>query len=108
MHRIGVRDGEFLGLPVTPLATDRRVLYLAMDRPVQITQSMRRMVDESHRATLDDRLVLWSGPLPFRLLDDPSRLSTWCAEVCPGVGDVVVDSVKDLVPGARRTRSARP
>src|SRR5512132_4363398 len=33
LHRIGLRAGDFLGLPV--IKSDRPILYLAMDRPRQ-------------------------------------------------------------------------
>lgn len=99
LYRIGVRHGDFLGMPVTPLPPEKRVLYLAMDRPMQILQSMRRMVSDSDRDVLDDRMRIWDAPLPFKLTDDPQRLADWVQEVCPGVGDVIVDSVKDLAVG---------
>lgn len=99
LHRLGIRDGDFLGMPVTPLEERKNVLYLAMDRPMQIRQSLRRMASEQNREVLNDRLVIWDAPLPFKLTDDPHRLVDWVQEVCPGVGDVIVDSVKDLAVG---------
>lgn len=93
LARAGVRKpAGLLSYPVA--ADDRRVLYLAMDRPAQIQRSLRRMVTEDDRATLRDQLVAWRGPLPFRLADDPSRLAAWAAEL--GAGTIVVDSLKDL------------
>jgi len=99
LHRLGIRTGSLFGLPVTPLPPEGRVLLLAMDRPSQALGSMRRMVGEEHRAELAARLVVWPGPLPFALLDDPLALAEFVHDVCPGVGDVVVDSVKDLAAG---------
>jgi len=99
LHRTGVRRGDFLGMPVTPLAPGKKVLYLAMDRPMQIKQSMRRMVSHSDRQVLDERMRIWDEPLSFKLMDDPGRLADWVQEVCPDVGDVIVDSVKDLAVG---------
>jgi len=96
LARAGVVPGQFLGHTVAP--SDRPTLYLAMDRPRQAARSFRRMVSEQDRLVLDDRLVVWKGPLPV----DPTvkgRFLEWVREVCPEVGVVVVDSVKDLAPG---------
>lgn len=102
LHRIGVRSGDLLGMPVAPLPEGRRVVYLAMDRPMQIKQSIRRMITSQDRDLMNDRMVIWDGPLPFNLLHDPLRFAGWLQEVCPDVGDVVVDSVKDMVPGVSK------
>lgn len=95
---IGLRKG-FLGYPVKPFPTGR-VLYLAMDRPAQIGRSFARMVAETDRDALHDRLAFWSGPLPIDPLSHPTALADWIAET---FGDdivaVVADSYKDLVPG---------
>jgi hypothetical protein len=44
---------KLLGFPIIP--GQRRVLYLAMDRPKQAARSFRRMVGEAWRAELDER-----------------------------------------------------
>jgi replicative DNA helicase len=76
-HRIGVREGPLLGLPVEPLADGEQALYLAMDRPPQIARSLKRGVTEDDRDALRDRLVVWRGPLPFILSEkDPYALAT--------------------------------
>jgi AAA domain-containing protein len=95
LARAGVLEPTLLGLPIEP--DDRPVLYIAADRPAQIARSMRRMVDEQHRAQLDARLKVWRGPLPFNVVDDPARLAEWLAIL--GVGTVVVDSLKDIAVG---------
>lgn len=96
LSRVGVRDESFLGYPVS--SSTGRVLYLAMDRPRQAARSFRRMVAEVDRASLDQRLVVWRGPLPL----DPTKKGAfieWVREVVPDVDTLVVDSVKDLAPG---------
>ena len=64
--------GEVLGLPV--LAADAPILYLAMDRPRQISRSMRRQFTEQHQARLKDRLIVWPGPLEEDLAKKPELL----------------------------------
>lgn len=97
LHRIGIRSGDFLGLPVHD--DGRRLLYLAMDRPRQAARSFRRMVSESDRLALNERLVVWRGPLPVNILDKHTALADFCEEICPGLGTLVIDSTKDLAPG---------
>jgi replicative DNA helicase len=91
LGRCGLRD-EVLGHPLLP--DDRRVLYLAADRPAQARRSFRRMVGADDRAALAERLVVWAGPLPFDLAAEPERLAQFAAE--HGAGTVVVDSLKDV------------
>jgi replicative DNA helicase len=70
------------------------VLYVAADRPQQARRSMRRMVSEHDRDRLNERLVWWDGPLPFRLATDPSQLATWALNM--GAGTLALDSLKDM------------
>ena len=92
LARCGVeRFADILDLPVTP--GSGRVLYLAMDRPKQITRSMRRMIREEDRELLDDRLRFHEGPPPARLTEHPDVLLRLCQEA--GADTVVVDSLKD-------------
>lgn len=96
LARIGIKPETFLELPVS--SSSGRVLYLAMDRPRQAARSFRRMVREEDRLVMDQRLMVWRGPLP----GDPlvkSHLINWVREVCPDADTLVVDSVKDLAPG---------
>lgn len=96
LARIGIRDEAFLGLPVK--MSEGRVLYLAMDRPRQAARSFRRMVEPRDRAVLDERLVIWRGPLPIDIMKT-GELGLWVREQCPDVDTVVVDSVKDFAGG---------
>ncbi len=93
LARCGVGPLTVAGQLVTP-DSDRRVLYLAMDRPAQIARSMRRMVREASRADLVDRFRVWAGPLPFSVLDEPAALLALARE--NDAGTVVIDSLKDL------------
>lgn len=94
LRRIGLITEPLLGLPVQ--VSDRPVLYLAMDRPRQAARSMRRMVQESDRAFLNERLVRSEGPPPVDPLSSTQAFADFCEWACPNVGTVVVDSVKDL------------
>ena len=91
LHLTGVRTGPLLGLPVEPA---RRVLYLACDRPAQAMRSFRRMVTEDDRPLLDDRLVVWRGPLPFDGAREDTGLLAMATEL--GADVLVLDSVKDI------------
>ena len=87
----GVRDKPLLGLPLTRRG---RVLYLALDRPLQAVQSMARMVAPADRDALNDYLVVWDRGLPFDLAnEEPGRLLEWCREICPDVDTVILDGL---------------
>jgi hypothetical protein len=90
----GARD-EVLGMPVA--TAPGRVLYLAMDRPLQIARSWSRMVTEDDRELLDERVVVWRGPLPFTLTENPKALATWARDHI-GAVHIIVDSYKDIAP----------
>lgn len=92
--RLGL-DGEVLGLPVT--ADDRRVLYLAMDRPAQLRRSLRRQFTPADRQVLDDRLVVWEGPPSRDMARHPGELYR-LAQRCEA-GTIVIDSLKDAAVG---------
>jgi replicative DNA helicase len=95
LHRLGVRRGRLLGLPVA--RTEGKVLYLAADRPAQAARSMRRMVNEEHEELLRERLVVHRGALPFELLKEPAdTLRQWVQD--HRAGDLVIDSLKDVAP----------
>lgn len=97
LARLGLRAPSFLGLPVAP--GDGQVLYLAMDRPRQAARSLRRMVTANQRDLMNERLVVWPGPLPVSVTSSAQALADWVQDECPGVDTLVVDSVKDLAPG---------
>ena len=62
-------SSELLGYPVAP--AQGRVGYFALDRPQQIARSFGRMVPKTNRSLLDERLTVWSGPLPVDVLRTP-------------------------------------
>lgn len=83
---------EVLGYPVTP---GRRVLYLACDRPKQISRALRRLLATiATREQLDERLTVWQGP-PFA---DVARQPTYLLELAneAQADTIVVDSLKDV------------
>ncbi|MEA2385544.1 MAG: replicative helicase [Solirubrobacteraceae bacterium] len=93
MRRAGVGADEFLGMAITP-DPDRRVLYLALDRPRQAARSGRRMVGEANRDALRSRLVVWRGSVPFDVVRAPDGLRALARQ--HGAGMVIIDSLKDL------------
>jgi replicative DNA helicase len=95
--RHGFGPSELLGLPVKQ--DDRPTLYLAMDRPRQVQRSWRRMVDRDRDwEALNHKVVVWLGPLPFKLTwDEAGMLPAWAQDEF-GAGLIVVDSYKDLAP----------
>lgn len=95
LARCSALKPELLGFPIQP--DTRRVVYIAADRPQQIRRSMARMVGEDQRATLDERLLVWPGPLPFNVVDDPSALAAWLIE--QDAGTAILDSLKDIAIG---------
>ncbi|MFJ6895642.1 bifunctional DNA primase/polymerase [Streptomyces hokutonensis] len=97
LHRAGLLDGPLLGLLVK--RDDRPTLILAMDRPRQIARSLRRMVTDDQREIFNARVKIWKGPLPFDVTASATALADWAEKVCPGVGLIVADSVKDFAPG---------
>lgn len=84
-----------LGLPIVPC--QKRVLYLAMDRPRQAARSFRRMIREDQRDELNGRLVIWQGPPPQDMAQNPQMLLELCREA--GADTVVIDSLKDAALG---------
>lgn len=95
LARIGIGPRDLLGFPVT--ASDGNVLYLAMDRPRQVKRSMLRMATPDDREALTDSLVVYRGPLPFDITRDRAALANFVEE--QGATTLVIDSMKDLVPG---------
>ncbi len=86
---IGITD-NVLGLPVLPAT---KVLYLAMDRPRQISRAMRRRFGDEHRRVLDERLVVLKGPLPTDLSKQSDQILNLAREA--GADVVIIDSLKD-------------
>lgn len=91
---LGLQE-RVLGLPVRP--TERRVLYLAMDRPQQIARGLRRAFHETERDTLSEQLRVWEGPPPGDVARHPDVLLS-LAQLADA-DTVVIDSVKDAAVG---------
>jgi len=91
--RLGLGKPELLGLPVVGGA--KKVLYLAMDRPPQISRAMQRLFDPDQREALEERLIVWKGPPPRDLAKAPDTLLKMCE--LAEADTVVVDSLKDGV-----------
>ena len=72
------------------------MLYIAADRPRQAIRSMRRMVVPADYDLLGQRLVVWRGPLPQGLAENPKILVQ--AADYYDASDVVLDSLKDVQP----------
>lgn len=95
---IGI-GGEVLGFPVEP--AEKRVLYLAMDRPEQARRNLARMfvndVEEYGRDYLAETLRFWSGPPPSDIAADPEGLLRLAQQHEADV--IFVDSLKDAAVG---------
>jgi replicative DNA helicase len=92
--RLGLIPGP-LGYPVQD--DGGKLLYLAMDRPRQISRAMVRLVKPAHLPVLRERLIVWQGPLPFDITLPANQYRL--TEICQALGakTVVIDSVKDCV-----------
>ncbi len=86
---------KLLGFPIVP--GQRRLLYLAMDRPKQAARSFRRMVGEAWRVELDKRISVWQGPPPYDLAKHTNLLLKLCVQA--DADTVVIDSLKDAAIG---------
>jgi replicative DNA helicase len=89
--RLGLMD-DVLGYPVEPGAG--RVLYLACDRPRQISRALHRLTGEEHREILDEKLMVHRGPPLADLAAHPEHL-VWLARMA-GADTVILDSLKDV------------
>jgi replicative DNA helicase len=104
LARAGIKVPTLLGLPVAS-DLDRRVLYLALDRPQQAARSMRRMVTEDDRLALEAGLTVWKGELPFDIVNQPDRLLAFVQE--HDAGTVVFDSLKTWHRTSARRKPGR-
>ncbi len=86
---------EVLGFPMRPV--NKRVGYLAMDRPQQARRALGRMFSETERTFLDEALRFWNGPLPADAAVDP-QLFVRVAHQLESEA-LVVDSMKDAAIG---------
>lgn len=91
---LGLQE-SVLGYPVRP--TERRVLYLAMDRPAQMRRAANRIFTENDRALLDEKLVIWQGPPPYDMAQRKDMMAVMAQKA--GADVVVVDSLKDAAIG---------
>lgn len=94
MARLGLIK-TVLGFPVVPGA--RRVLYLAMDRPMQAARSLARVVRPEWRECLAGHLVVWKGPPPHDFAARPETLAEMCDRF--DADTVFIDSIKDSAVG---------
>lgn len=84
-----------LGMAVTP--TDNRVLYMAMDRPMQARRAFHRNLAGLDRKLLADRLVVWQGPPPADVAKHPEVLLDLAEQA--GADTIFIDSLKDAAIG---------
>lgn len=91
---IGISDDLVLGLPV---ADSGKVLYLAMDRPRQISRSLRRTFTDTEREQVEERLVVLKGPPPEDVATNTGHLLNLAEDAEADV--VIVDSLKDAALG---------
>ena len=84
-----------LGFPVKPV--EKRVLYLAMDRPQQAARNLNRIFRGCDREVLAEKLRVWSGPPLADFATQPEALVQMCLE--HEAGAVLIDSVKDAAVG---------
>lgn len=102
LGRIGLCP-KLLSMPVA--SDERRVLYIAADRPRQAQRSFARMVSDVDCATLAERLEVWRGPLPFSVVAEPWRFVELCESA--GAGTIVVDSLKDIASDLSREETGQ-
>lgn len=84
-----------LGIHIEP--ADAPILYVAADRPLQLSRSWRRMVDgldREQREIVRDLVRFWKGPLGFDIGAEPERLLHLMVDI--GARTLIADSLKDL------------
>jgi len=92
--RLGMAE-TVLGWPVQ--RGQRRLLYLAMDRPQQIARGLRRLFTEADRDHLNGRLEVWKGPPPADFAQSVETLLNMARSA--DADTIVVDSLKDAAIG---------
>lgn len=100
--QLGLLNGEVLGHQVT--AAEGNVLYLSLDRPFQIVQSMQRVFTEELPDALLDRLVIVDELSCGNLDDYPSWLREQASEF--DASTVVIDSLFDAVSSLTDDKAA--
>src|SRR5579859_5586634 len=91
LGRLGL-ETHLLGLPVTESLG--RVGYVVADRPRQAARSFRRMLRDGDLDELRERLVVWKGPLPFDLTENPRNLAAFANQL--EIDTLFIDSLKDV------------
>lgn len=81
---------EVLGYPVI---AGERTLYLAMDRPPQISRALARQLRRHPRDQLDKRMTVWRGPPPQDIGRHPEILARLARQA--DADTIVIDSLKD-------------
>ena len=92
LGRIGLRTEPFLSMRVE--ADPRPVLYVAADRPRQAQRSFARMVSPADREILNERVLVFPGPLPFDVGREPDALLEFVQ--ARGAGTVFLDSLGNV------------
>lgn len=92
LRRVGILEGDVLGMPVIP--SDDPLVYLALDRADQIRQSIRRMVPPSAAREAVQRLLMIDNLPPTVDLRQVESFIGWLQGM--GAKGVVMDSAKDL------------
>ncbi len=92
--RLGI-DDNVLGYHLE--CGNRRVLYLAADRPAQTRRSLERQFCEDDRDVLRDKLRVWPGPPPEDFAKSPETLRQMADAF--DADTVVIDSLKDVALG---------
>jgi hypothetical protein len=92
LRRVGILEGDVLGMPVK--LDKAPMTYLALDRADQIRQSMRRMIPEESDPEAIERLLMIDNLPPMVDLRQPETFIGWLNET--GSRSVVMDSAKDL------------
>jgi hypothetical protein len=88
--RLGL-SSEVLDMPVQP--SKKGVLFMAMDRPIQIASAMRRTFEKHGRESVAaQRLHVWRGPPEHDLGRHPGSLLELCLSL--DVDTVVVDGIR--------------
>ncbi len=91
MRQTGVITEPLLGMTVLPRG---RVLFIVQDRPEQARRSLKRLVGDQDRETLDAALTVIDWPIG-PIDDNPSLIAELAAE--HGADTVFIDSLKDVV-----------
>lgn len=91
IRQAGIVTEPLFGMTIEPR---ERILYLAQDRPQQAKRSLKRLIGDLDRESLNERLAVVDWPIGL-IDDDPERLVTLARE--HGADTVYVDSLKDVV-----------